>query len=138
MTHVQTTAKLTHLNIKPTSPMIPVFQICVVNDLKSCLFCMCATHKTNSFSNELKQFVVVHAFLPLKPTSKLDKYNESTFFHTYMSSSLRSCWGPVWLVILIAIQKVQKKFKKNRLCIRYLAHSDRYIKEDCFSVLFLS
>ena len=63
--------------------MIPVFQICVVNDLKSCFFYVHRTLNKQLFKS-VKTIVVVHAVLPIKPTSKVDKYNESTFFHTYM------------------------------------------------------
>ena len=66
MTHVKTTAKLTHLNITPTPPIISVFQIYVVNDLKSCFLYVRHTQNKQLFKS-VKTIVVVSAFLPITP-----------------------------------------------------------------------
>ena len=64
---------------------------------------------TNNSLNQFKTIVVARAFLPIKPTSKLDKYNRRTFFHKYiMGSSKKKCGWPAWLLILIALRKVRK------------------------------
>ena len=67
---MQTTAKLTHLNIKHTPPTIT--DMCG-KSFKEPFVLYVSHRKTKSFLNQFKTIVVVHALLPIKPISKLDR-----------------------------------------------------------------